>query len=103
MATLTGDVTMPRAWIVGSAMVGVLVLTVAWSLREAAVGQERRAQPLQGWEYKVVDVAPLAVNQTEATFNRLGSEGWELCATVVPFRRADEEYVVSFIFKRPKR
>jgi hypothetical protein len=96
---------MPRLWIVGSAMVVVLILTVAWAPHEFAVGQEKRAQPLPGWEYKVVNVAPLAVSQTETetTFNRLGSEGWELCATVVPFRRVDEEYLVSLVFKRPKR
>ena len=94
---------MPRLWLVGSAMVIVLILTIAWFPHEPAVGQEKRAQPLQGWEYKVVNVAPLAVSQTETTFNKLGSEGWGLCATVVPFRRADEEYLVSFIFKRPRR
>jgi hypothetical protein len=39
----------------------------------------------------------------EARLNDLGAEGWELCGTVAPFRRADEEYIVSVIFKRPKR
>jgi hypothetical protein len=51
----------------------------------------------------VVNVDPLAINQIEANLNKLGSEGWELGATIVPFRRADEDYVVSFIFKRPRR
>jgi hypothetical protein len=84
-------------------MVGGLILTVACFPHEPVVGQEKRAQPLQQWEYKVVNVTPLAVSQIESNLNKLGSEGWELCATVAPFRRADEDYVVSFIFKRPKR
>jgi hypothetical protein len=84
-------------------MVVGLILTVVWLPREPAVGQEKRAQPLQQWEYMVVNVAPLAVSQTETNLNKFGSEGWELIATVVPFRRADEDYIVSFIFKRPKR
>jgi hypothetical protein len=98
-----GGIMTPRTRIVGSAMVVGLILTVVWLPHEPAVGQEKRAQPLQQWEYKVVSVAPLAVRQTEVDLNRFGSEGWELSATVVPFRRADEEYLVSFIFKRPKR
>jgi hypothetical protein len=84
-------------------MVVGLILTVVWFPHEPVVGQEKRAQPLQQWEYKVVNVAPLAVSQIETNLNKFGSEGWELCATVVPFRRADEDYLVSFIFKRPKR
>ena len=84
-------------------MAVVLILSVAWFSRGPVAGQERPAQPLLKWEYKLVKVAPTAVSDMEAGLNKLGPEGWELCATVVPFRRADEEYLVSFIFKRPKR
>jgi hypothetical protein len=33
----------------------------------------------------------------------LGSDGWELCGTVVPVGRATDEFTVSIVFKRPKR
>jgi hypothetical protein len=81
----------------------VLILSVAWFSRGPVAAQVKPAQPLQKWEYKLVKVSPLDVHEMEASLNKLGSEGWELCATVVAFRRPDEQYLVSFIFKRPKR
>jgi hypothetical protein len=93
---------MKRRRIVGAAMAVVLILSVAWFARGAVAAQDKPAAPVQKWEYKLVKVLPTAVSESEASLNKLGSEGWELCATVVPFRRVDEEYVVSFI-KRPKR
>ena len=38
-----------------------------------------------------------------ARLNKLGSEEWELCTTVVPVGRGTDEFTVAFIFKRPKR
>jgi Domain of unknown function (DUF4177) len=94
---------MRRLHLVGASVALLLVLCGAWFSRGLVAAQEKPAQPLQKWEYKLVKVAPTAVSEMEASLNKLGAEGWELCATVVPFRRADEEYLVSFIFKRPKR
>jgi hypothetical protein len=79
-----------------------LILFFAWVSRGPVAAQEK-PQPLQKWDYKLVNVTPVAVNQMEAKLNKLGSEGWELCSTVVPFVRGTDEYVVSFVFKRPKR
>ena len=91
-----------RICIVGPAMVVGLILTVVWLSHVPAVGQEKRAQPLQRWEYKWVGVTGPDLSRSEPALNSIGSEGWELIATVVPFRR-EEPYQVSLIFKRPKR
>jgi hypothetical protein len=94
---------MRRLHLVGAATGCFLILFVASLSRGPVAAQEKPAPPLQKWEYKVVNVAPVAVSQTEASLNKLGSEGWELCATVVPTARGTDEFLVSFIFKRPKR
>jgi hypothetical protein len=84
-------------------MAVALILTVAWVSRGPVAAQEKPVQPLQKWEYKEVNVLPAGVSQMEARLNQLGSDGWELCATVVPVGRATDELAVSFMFKRPKR
>jgi RNA polymerase sigma factor (sigma-70 family) len=50
------------------------------------------AMPTRGWEYKVVFGA-LGTGNAEADLNKLGADGWELCAT-------GERGAV--VFKRPK-
>jgi hypothetical protein len=92
---------MKRLSIVGVAM--VLILSVTWLARGLVAAQEKPAQPLQMWEYKQVNVLPAGVSQMEAQLNKLGSEGWELCATVVPVGRGTDELAISFIFKHAKR
>jgi hypothetical protein len=94
---------MKKLPLVGAAMVAVLILSAAWLSRGPVAAQEKPAQPLQKWEYKQVNVLPAGVSEMEARLNKLGSEGWELCTTVVPVGRGTDEFTVSFIFKRPKR
>jgi len=93
---------MKRFPVVGWAIAGALVLTMAWASRGPVAAQERPAQP-QKWEYKQVNVPPAGVSQMEARLNQLGSDGWELCTTAAPVGRATDEFTVSFFFKRPKR
>lgn len=93
---------MKRLQVIG-AMLVFFVLSAAWIPRSPVVAQDDADQRSQAWEYKTVKVPPVGVSQMESDLNKLGAEAWELCETVVPFRRAEEEYVVSFIFRRPKR
>ena len=79
----------------------ILLASVPW---QPVSGQEKPAPAIQKWEYKVVAkaVADLSPNETEAEFNKLGAEGWELCATVNP-APPPRVAVVTFVFKRAKR
>jgi hypothetical protein len=83
-----------------AATTAVVVLSMAWFSRGPVVGQEKPGQVLQKWEYKVDTVNTVAVFQEEKKLNKLGSEGWELCATE---RNGEKEGVTFIIFKRPKR
>ena len=80
-----------------SAVLG-LTLLVAWFSREPVSAQEKPAPAVQKWEYKIVlpdNVEDPRANQTQ--FDKLGAEGWELCAAHSSTR---PNYCV---FKRPKR
>jgi hypothetical protein len=86
--------------VIGLAVVlGVVLLATRFS-REPVSAQEKPVPRLEKWEYKIVlpdngpDNDPRA-NQVE--FNKLGTEGWELCVAHIGNR---PEYC---IFKRPKR
>lgn len=94
---------MKRVAIIGGALAVVLVLSVPWFSRGPDAAQEKLAQPVQKWEYKQINVPPAGVSQMESRLNELGSEGWELSATVAPVRRGTDEFTVAFIFKRLKR
>ena len=91
---------MRKVHVLGAATVLVLILSVAWFTRGPVAAQEKPAQVLQKWEYKVVPVPALAIDQEGNKLNKLGSEGWELCATE---RSGLKEGVTFIIFKRPKR
>jgi hypothetical protein len=94
---------MKRVTLLGGAIAVVLVLSLAWVARGPVAAQEPPAQPLQKWEYKQLNVLPAGVSAMEVELNKLGSEGWDLCATVVPVGRGTDEFAVSFILKRSKR
>jgi hypothetical protein len=82
----------------GLAVILGLILMVAWLSREAVGAQEKPVPALQKWEYKIVrpdNVEDPLANQTQ--FDKLGAEGWELCAAHSSTR---PNYC---IFKRPKR
>jgi len=81
----------------------VLLLSLAWLWHGPVAAQEKPARPVPTWEYKQVNVLPAGVSDMEARLNQLGSEGWELGATVAPVARGTDESTVSFILKRPKR
>jgi hypothetical protein len=91
---------MRKAHVLGAVTVLVLILSIAWFTRVPVAAQEKPAQVLQKWEYKVVPVPALSIDQEGNKLNRLGSEGWELCATE---RSGVKEGVTFIIFKRPKR
>ena len=91
---------MRKVYVLGATTVLVLVLSIALYSRGPVVAQEKPAQALQKWEYKVETVNTVAVFQEEKKLNKLGSEGWELCATE---RNGEKEGVTFIIFKRPKR
>ena len=78
----------------------VLILALVWHSRGPALAQEKPALALQKWEYKVESVNTVAVFQAEKRFNKLGAQGWELCATE---RNGEKEGITFVIFKRPKR
>jgi hypothetical protein len=62
------------------AIVGLVLLLASYSLQRVNA-QEQASPAVQKWEYKVVlpeSVQDPLVNQ--AQFNRLGAEGWEMCA-----------------------
>jgi hypothetical protein len=87
--------------IVGIGLVTVLGLTflAAWLSREPVGAQEKPAPSLQKWEYKIVlpdSIEDPRANQ--AQFDKLGAEGWELCAMHSGTPRPN-----YCVFKRPKR
>jgi len=90
---------MRKSHVLGAAAVLVLILSFAWLTRDPVAAQKKPAQILQKWEYKVKAVAALALDHEEKSFNKLDSEGWELCATE---RNGEKEGVTFLIFKRPK-
>ena len=85
---------------VGAITVPLVILSIGWLVRGPVAAQEKPAQALQMWEYKVETVPQLALYQQETRLNRLGSDGWELCATE---RNGEKEGVTFIIFRRPKR
>jgi hypothetical protein len=95
-----GGLKMRKMHVAGAISVLLVILSIAWLLRGPVAAQEKPAQALQKWEYKVVIVPALALNQQEKRLDQLGSDGWELCATE---RNGEREGVTFIIFKRPKR
>jgi hypothetical protein len=91
---------MRKVHVLAATTVFFVVLSIVWNSRGAVVAQEKRAQGLQTWECKVETVNTVAVFQEEKRFNKLASEGWELCATE---RNGEKEGVTFVFFKRPKR
>jgi hypothetical protein len=91
---------MRKPLVLVTATVLVLILSIAWFTLDPVAAQKKPAQILQKWEYKVKAVSALALDREEKSFNKLGSEGWELCATE---RNGEKEGVTFLIFKRPKR
>jgi hypothetical protein len=92
---------MRKALVLGAATALVFILSIAWFARAPAAAQNKPAQSLQQWEYKVKTVSALALDEGKS-LNKLGSEGWELCATE---RNGEQgaKGVALLIFKRPKR
>ena len=92
---------------ISAAVVGVaLLLLFASFSRQPVSGQEKPAPAVQKWEYKLVGKAlgpDFRQNESEDEFNKLGAEGWELCAAAPPSPRPNALPVVTFVFKRPKR
>ena len=89
---------MSKSHVFGASTALVLILSIAWFAREPAAAQKKPAQNMQKWEYKVKTVSALALDHEQKGFNKLGSEGWELCATE---RNGEKEGVTFIIFKRP--
>jgi hypothetical protein len=83
---------------VGLALALGMALLFGWLSRQPIGAQEEAPPAVQKWEYKVVlpDDA-LDPRKNEAQFNRLGADGWELCAAQ---GNTSPNYC---IFKRPKR
>jgi hypothetical protein len=77
-----------------------VILSIASLWRGPVAAQDKPAQGLQKWEYKVATVSALVLDQQEKKLNQFGSDGWELCATE---RNGEKEGVTFIIFKRPKR
>jgi hypothetical protein len=89
---------MMRRSIVGLAAVCGLILAVAWFSRAPVGAQEKPNPAAQKWEYKVVLPAILDdPRENQDQLNKLGAEGWDLCAARVG---GGPSY---FILKRPKR
>ena len=83
---------------IGLTMALTLIVLVAWLSRGPAVAQDKPVTALQKWEYKIV--LPQSVTDprdNQAQFDKLGAEGWELCAAHSSTR---PNYC---IFKRPRR
>jgi hypothetical protein len=100
---ITGVSIMRTSHVFGVSTAVVFILSIAWFAREPATAQKKPAQNLQKWEYKVKTVHPLNLDRGGGEmFNKLGSEGWELCATERNNKK-DDNQVVFVIFKRPKR
>jgi hypothetical protein len=93
---------MRKSYVLGASTALVFILSIAWFAREPASAQKKPAQNLQKWAYKVKTVSALALDHEEASLNKLGSEGWELCATERNSATAAKG-VTFIIFKRPKR
>jgi hypothetical protein len=89
---------MNRACVSGLGAALVLILLVAWASRDSIAAQEKAAIAVQKWEYKIVlpdNIEDPRANQGH--FDKLGSDGWELC---VAHSSTRPHYCV---FKRPKR
>lgn len=89
---------MNRTGVIGLAALVGLILLAAWFSREPVGAQEKAGPVLQKWEYKIVlpdNAEDPRANQTQ--FDKLGADGWELCAAHSSTR---PNYC---IFKRPKR
>ena len=90
---------MRKSHVLGASTALVFILSIAWFAREPATAQKKPAKNLQKWEYKIKLRFTNAL--AEETFNKLGSEGWELCAT--PSFNIEGKPAIFVIFKRPKR
>jgi hypothetical protein len=95
---------MRKSHVVAVSTAVVLILSIVWFAREPATAQKKPVLPqnLQKWEYKVKAVSALNLDHEEESFNKLGSEGWELCATERNGEKGAKG-VAFVIFKRPKR
>jgi hypothetical protein len=93
---------MRKSHVLGTATVLVLILSIAWFTRDPVAAQKKPAEIIQKWEYKVKTVSALALDHEEKSFNKLGSEGWELCASERNSEKGAKG-VTFVIFKRPKR
>jgi hypothetical protein len=91
-----------KSYFLGAATVLVVILSIAWLTRDPVAAQKKPAPVSQKWEYKVKAVSALALDHQEKSCNKLGSEGWELCATE---RNSENgaKGVTFIIFKRPER
>lgn len=56
-------------------LVGALAVLCLWRETAHLSAQDKAAPPKTVWEYKV------SAETDEATLNKLGAEGWELCGT----------------------
>jgi hypothetical protein len=82
----------------------VLLLLTTWLAHEPVSAQDRPAPASAKWEYKVLTAqAPVGAEYYEPKLNKLGTDGWELCATVSPFSATRNVVFATLIFKRPKR
>jgi len=77
-------------------MVLALLLGIAWFSRDLVAAQEKPAQVLQKWEYKILSL--WTGSEDEEKLNKLGTDGWELCAV-----RSDRDGVAIVYLKRLKR
>jgi hypothetical protein len=93
---------MRKSHVLGASIALVFILSMAWFTREPANAQKKPAQNLPKWEYKVKTVSALNLDHEEASLNKLGSEGWELCATERN-SLTGAKGVTFIIFKRPRR
>src|SRR5262249_27442368 len=97
---------MKRVHVSTAAALLARIAVVTMLATEPVAAQEKPAQAVQKWEYKVVQVSPTSLVQAdfeEKLLNRLGAEGWELCSTITPTPRGTDQVLVALIFKRPKR
>ncbi len=94
---------MSKTCAVTLAACAVVGLAFAWLSREPAAAQDKPAHAGVKWEYKIVHkpVAQLTEKEGQAEFNKLGEDGWELCATISTTSSRGPWGV--FVFKRPKR
>ena len=87
-----------------AAMAVVLIPSIAWLMRAPVAAQDKPAQVLQKWEYKVEALSTRALHSEEKKLNKLGSEGWELCATERDGSREEATWGNTYtVFKRPMR